>query len=323
MRRSATLSNIRKPGSRRFSLSVHGESSDVGHRLPLSPLSRAHSNPILSSTIQEYDVLYENQRGFYFLGIPKFSANLLNPLDPPAWCDRFGKGVSTDIQTYSLPDPTWEWVTDKWLVDMSGDVDPNGWQYAFRFRQRNWRGDAKAFHNFVRRRRWIRLRRKKPNHDNFMGSYGVPDNILEHQPMTPSSINSIVTSGSSSIEPESTGKAPSDLTLHLMSSRVDREKLAIIQKEISQRKTPFTKLEIEEILNCMEYESSRKRLQQLIDEHTAECAALLDLTTQTTESPSLEYSNLSSQLRLPGSRFKDSSSGTKVSIYLDARSYLE
>ena len=28
-----------------------------------------------------------------------------------------------DTKTYQLPDPTWQWVSKEWMVDMSGDVD--------------------------------------------------------------------------------------------------------------------------------------------------------------------------------------------------------
>ena len=54
------------------------------------------------------------------------------------------------------------------LVDMRGDVDEEGWEYAFYWNGRywwcggNWHGKAVLIHGWVRRRKWIReLQRKQ------------------------------------------------------------------------------------------------------------------------------------------------------------------
>jgi hypothetical protein len=70
-----------------------------------------------------YDILYENQRGFFIFGLPKFSSKALNQIDPSAWTDKRQVYSPMDIHNYQLPDPTWEWVHKEWMIDMSGDVD--------------------------------------------------------------------------------------------------------------------------------------------------------------------------------------------------------
>jgi hypothetical protein len=56
----------------------------------------------------------------------------------------------------------WKWKQDRWYVDMRGDVDEEGWEYALYWNGRywwcggNWHGKAVWFHGWVRRRRWVR-----------------------------------------------------------------------------------------------------------------------------------------------------------------------
>ncbi|KAL9936358.1 hypothetical protein V8E36_004426 [Tilletia maclaganii] len=171
----------------------------------------------------EYDVLYENQRGVLWFGVPKFSPSTLLQWDPSPWTDIDHRDSPYNIVTAQLPDDSWEWVYPEWLIDMTGDTDESGWQYAGSFGQRfipllagpfqalfgggkvkaeeerrarraerlerkharakrneetradegiealkrfaqarraKWRGRPNA-NCFVRRRRWVRLRRKK------------------------------------------------------------------------------------------------------------------------------------------------------------------
>lgn len=81
----------------------------------------------------EYDVLYENQRGIMFFGIPKFSARTLFQWDPSPWTNAFNGSSAYNIVNAQLPNPFWEWVQPEWLIDMSGDVDESGWQYSHNF----------------------------------------------------------------------------------------------------------------------------------------------------------------------------------------------
>ncbi|KAI9685625.1 MAG: hypothetical protein M1820_010781 [Bogoriella megaspora] len=74
-----------------------------------------------------------------------------------------------DITNAQVPDPCWEWVWPCWYVDMAHDVDEEGWEYSFSFgtpyKSYGWHGTQKPWwHSFVRRRRWIRMRRRKQGH---------------------------------------------------------------------------------------------------------------------------------------------------------------
>jgi hypothetical protein len=110
------------------------------------------------------EVLIENQRGWFLFGFPFFSANTLFPLDPSPWtCGPAGATTAPgDISSFPLPAPGWEWVWSRWYIDMGYDVDDQGWSYSFNFGSNSrWHGSHVWFHSFVRRRRWIRLRRRQ------------------------------------------------------------------------------------------------------------------------------------------------------------------
>jgi hypothetical protein len=111
------------------------------------------------------DVLYENQRGWFFFGIPKFSSNSLLNFDPSSWVDSSFKPSAVDITNAQVPDPSWEWAWRAWYVDMSRDVDEEGWEYSFWFGDScAWHGTHPWFHSFVRRRRWLRKRVRRQMH---------------------------------------------------------------------------------------------------------------------------------------------------------------
>lgn len=108
------------------------------------------------------DVLYENQRGSFLFGIPLYSHSSLLNFDPGPWLNKDFKDSPVNITNAQVPDPSWEWVWKTWYVDMSHDVDEEGWQYSFAFgKQTAWHGTHPWFHSFVRRRRWLRKRVKK------------------------------------------------------------------------------------------------------------------------------------------------------------------
>lgn len=109
------------------------------------------------------DVLYENQRGWFALGLPLFSSRALWNLkiDQAAWVDAKFKPSAVNITNAQVPDPSWVWEWKSWYVDMSHDVDEEGWQYSLWFRGAAWHGNHPWFHSFVRRRRWLRKRIKQ------------------------------------------------------------------------------------------------------------------------------------------------------------------
>lgn len=118
----------------------------------------------------EIDVLYENQRGFFLCGIPLFSSKSLLNLDPSPWQTRDFKYSPVSILDKQTPDPSWEWAWKTWYVDMTTDVDDQGWMYSFSFNKFfSWHGTHVWFHSFVRRRRWLR-RRVKIRKDGGLGS---------------------------------------------------------------------------------------------------------------------------------------------------------
>ncbi|KAL9613209.1 MAG: hypothetical protein Q9167_002225 [Letrouitia subvulpina] len=118
----------------------------------------AKSKPAPESVI---DVLYENQRGWFFCGIPLYSSNSLLNLDPAPWQTSTFKDSPVNITNAQVPDPSWQWEWKTWYVDMSHDVDEEGWEYSFSFQPRFvWHGSHPWFHSFARRRRWLRKRVK-------------------------------------------------------------------------------------------------------------------------------------------------------------------
>jgi len=111
------------------------------------------------------DILYENQRGSFVFGRPLFSSRSLLNFDPSAWTTSRGEPSPVDVTNAQLPDPSWEWSWTTWYVDMSQDVDEQGWEYSFMFQRRfPWHGTHPWGYSWVRRRRWIRKRVRKHRH---------------------------------------------------------------------------------------------------------------------------------------------------------------
>lgn len=112
------------------------------------------------------DVLWENQRGWWAFGVPHFSSKSLLNFDPKPWLNAHRKPSPVNITNAQVPDPNWEWEWKSWYVDMSRDVDEEGWEYSFSFSQGfAWHGNHPWGHSWVRRRRWLRKRvRKHTNH---------------------------------------------------------------------------------------------------------------------------------------------------------------
>lgn len=119
--------------------------------------------------VSELDILYENQRGSFVFGIPLYSQGSLLHLDPSPWMTQDRQESPVNITNAQLPDPSWEWSWRTWYVDMSGDVDEQGWQYSFSFSSSQWHGTHPWFHSWVRRRRWVRLRHRAPERQVLVG----------------------------------------------------------------------------------------------------------------------------------------------------------
>lgn len=243
------------------------------------------------------DVLYENQRGSFFCGIPLYSSNSLLNLDPSAWQTANFQDSAVNITNFQLPDPSWAWDWKTWYVDMSHDVDEEGWEYSFSFNKAYaWHGNHPWLFSFVRRRRWLRKRVKihlhhlgeKPskkmgqahmlNEDYFTIHAARRDRSRE------SSADRTTTNRSSSIndrhhdsdDEQDMGEIAniSALMLALRQARVDREKIAAVKTFISQGGDELFYLadSIAEILDMFVHQTSRRQLQtyllEVLDEAT-------------------------------------------------------
>lgn len=133
------------------------------------------NGPDSTKPTSELDILYENQRGWFLFGIPLYSHSSLLNFDPSAWVTRDLKDSPVNITNAQLPDPSWEWAWQTWYVDMSSDVDEQGWQYSFSFSSSAWHGSHPWFHSFVRRRRWVRLRVKRASMERYRGRTGFEE----------------------------------------------------------------------------------------------------------------------------------------------------
>jgi hypothetical protein len=140
------------------------------------------------------DVLYENQRGWWVFGVPHFSSKTLLNFDPKPWLNGNKKPSPVNITNAQVPDPSWEWAWKSWYVDMSRDVDEEGWEYSFWFSDGTaWHGTHPWGYSWVRRRRWLRKRvRKQPQKSAPQGHAFTSDYFTIHPPKAPSRSSSFV-----------------------------------------------------------------------------------------------------------------------------------
>jgi hypothetical protein len=101
-----------------------------------TPDTRTESSRPPTAPDAHIDVLYENQRGWFVFGIPLFSSKALwnFRIDPAPWVDAQCKPSAVNITNAQVPDPSWAWDWKSWYVDMSLDVDEEGWQYSLLFK---------------------------------------------------------------------------------------------------------------------------------------------------------------------------------------------
>ncbi|KAK2763806.1 hypothetical protein FQN54_009424 [Arachnomyces sp. PD_36] len=240
----------------------------------------------------EIDILYENQRGWFFFGIPLYSRQSLLNLDPAGWETSQFKPSPVDISNAQLPDPSWEWVWKTWYVDMSYDVDEEGWQYSFSFSPKfAWHGTQPWFHSFVRRRRWLRKRAKR----KVRGLHGKMEMEVSHMlndeyfTIHPSMFKSRESSAgpasgarSSFVSRRSAqmddylvpGEIGDVLALMrcLKSATVDREKIEVVKQFVAQGGDDLFYLgeRISEIMSFFIFQHSRRQLidylQSVVDE---------------------------------------------------------
>lgn len=205
----------------------------------------------------QIDILYENQRGLFLFGIPKFSSNSLLQFDPSSWVGSDFKPSAVDITNAQVPDPSWEWAWRTWYVDMSRDVDEEGWEYSFWFGNScAWHGTHPWFHSFVRRRRWLRKRVRRHTHhrkDTLAEGHALNSDYftIHSQPRPRSSDDESSVRATQVFSPNKTDGARSpidddddqdegevrDITTLLRGLKrasIDREKIVLIQQFLDQ-----------------------------------------------------------------------------------------
>ena len=231
------------------------------------------------------DVLYENQRGSFFCGIPLYSSNSLLNFDPSAWQNANFQDSAVNITNFQLPDPTWTWDWKTWYVDMSHDVDDQGWEYSFSFNKAySWHGNHPWLFSFVRRRRWlrrrvkIRTRRKGENGAKLDQAHLLNEDYFTiHATKTARSRESsgdrTTTNRSSYLngQPRDSDDEQdldeitniSQLMLALRKARVDREKIAALKAFLNQGGDELYYLAdaIPEIMEMFVHQTSRRQLQ--------------------------------------------------------------
>ncbi|KAF9583471.1 hypothetical protein BGW38_009388 [Lunasporangiospora selenospora] len=228
-----------------------------------------------------YEFLYQHQRGAFFLGTPKFSAKSLLPVDPDEWTNTKFETSVMNTTDYVLPDPSWEWVHKSWLVDMTGDVDEDGWEYAMTFHGSPWHGNYEIFRSFSRRRRWLRLRKRKGTMQGKAGAVperGYPTLVdastwrRVEQSISEAAIGGPSTStngtGPTKLDAVASEQRAKALFKAMKGSRSDREKVAHAAQHVVQYPYPndFKEIEakLEKYLSLFDYETSRREFLLLL-----------------------------------------------------------
>lgn len=187
--------------------------------------------------------------------------------------------VKTDMRAWKGPviDPNWEWTWSNWYVDMSRDVDEEGWEYSFSFQKGfAWHGNHPWFHSFVRRRRWLRKRARK--HTVRRTKERGHELTAEYFTIHPSTVRTrslesgtILSSAQARAyarlddEPDIEKVEIADIgtLLHIMRrAGVDREKLVAVRKFIDHGGDELFYLSdrMPDIMSLFLYQSSRRQL---------------------------------------------------------------
>lgn len=223
----------------RISLIDHTDSETI----PDSPSEQPPPPPPDS----HIDILYENQRGWFVFGIPLFSSKALWNLriDQSPWVDAKFKPSPVNITNAQVPDPSWKWDWKSWYVDMSHDVDEEGWEYSLWFRGAAWHGNHPWFHSFVRRRRWLRKRVKhklppktKENRERLFGdTFSVGTTLARTRTVGTSSMTPSLGGGNGSASQELLADEIKDIATlmrRLKIAAIDREKIVDINRFIEE-----------------------------------------------------------------------------------------
>lgn len=277
-------------------LSVAGSVLNGDDKEPSSRESFESLELVKQSKDLVIDTVVENQRGFFMLSYPFFSADSLMPFDPGPWTNKSGQTVYGCIDDFLLPDKTWRWKWKRWYVDMSLDIDDQGWAYSWRFGSNSWHGNHIWFRSFTRRRNWLRLRQKIRSD---------PDEITEAPFLTMSE----------TIENEDTRQLVIEsLLTDLDACRLDREKLQIIVSILSdQQKLESIRLiarHMDQIIAKLQYQDSLLKLLGRIE----------PLSQQSDTEYQKHINDIINQLGNPSSKkyFNDSKDSPQTGIFHSA-----
>lgn len=266
----------------------HGKGSELAGRLRDKIIAKARrkATPAKDKADYEIDILYENQRGAFFCGIPLYSAKSLLNFDPSGWQTSTFHDSPVNITNAQVPDPSWTWVWKTWYVDMSHDVDEEGWEYSFSFKEGfAWHGSHPWFHSFVRRRRWIRKRVKtRPartgKRDDITAAHLLtaeyftihskrtpsPDSIGNRTSADQSTYFGTYTNGEEREEDFGEITDLSALLAALRKSRLDREKIAAVKNFLDHGGDELYYLadRTDDIMGLFIYQTTRRQLQTLL-----------------------------------------------------------
>ena len=234
----------------------------------------------------EVDILYENQRGAFWCGIPLYSAKSLLNFDPAGWQTSSFHDSPVNIMNAQVPDPTWRWAWRTWYVDMAHDVDEEGWEYSFSFQPSfAWHGSHPWFHSFVRRRRWLRKRvrahpRKQGRKDDMKAAHMLTADYFTIHPkraVSPDSTGIRTTGEKSRVNAISASEVESDENLSdiadmnkllnvLKSARLDREKIAAVTAflEYGGEELYYLADHMPDVMATFIYQNSRRQLHSLL-----------------------------------------------------------
>lgn len=165
--------------------------------------------PSSKKTASAIDILYENQRGCFFCGLPLFSSAALGNLDPTPWTNSAHRPSPTDPQTAQPPDPSWVWTWPEWRVnrDEEIDTDGDGWEYSFMFsRKFSWHS-PRWWNSFVRRRAWIRRRAQKADFEHAPDPFVITAGYFDVTPARKAGRRSTTSRPASVAERSSIGQA--------------------------------------------------------------------------------------------------------------------
>ena len=245
---------------------------------------RRRESKRLKEEVSEIDILYENQRGSFFCGIPLYAHSSLLPTDPSPWTNKAFKDSPVNITNAQVPDPSWEWTWKNWYVDMSHDVDEEGWEYSFAFgRTWVWHGTHPWFHSFVRRRRWLRKRVKREfgrglgkgdsvsNAHNLTGDYFTIHSKRDRSPIdaadgiVKTARPSSYISYPSSLDPDEPPEDVKDIASLLRTLKfatIDREKIEALKKFVTLGGEELVYLQdhIPEIMSFLVFQTSKTQL---------------------------------------------------------------